>query len=69
MTEASKLKLAFSPGEAAAAAGIGRTYLFEEIRNRRLVVRKAGRRTIIEADELQRWIKSLPVRTDVLGST
>jgi excisionase family DNA binding protein len=66
MTEASTTKLAFTPSEAATAAGIGRTYLFEEIRNRRLVARKAGRRTLIEADELQRWLKSLPVRTDVL---
>ncbi len=68
MIESAGPKLAFTPSEAAAAAGIGRTYLFEEIRNRRLVARKAGRRTLIEAEELQRWIRSLPVRTDVLGA-
>jgi excisionase family DNA binding protein len=67
MVNYGQFKFAFTPAEAARVAGIGRTYLFEEIRNRRLVARKAGRRTLIEAEELQRWIKSLPVRTDVLG--
>ncbi len=67
MTEISlHKKLAFSPAEAAAAAGIGRTYLFEEIRCHRLVAKKAGRRTLIEAHELERWIRSLPTRTDLL---
>ena len=67
MADFDQFKLAFTPAEAARVAGIGRTYLFEEIRNRRLVARKAGRRTLIEAEELRRWVKSLPVRTDVLG--
>jgi excisionase family DNA binding protein len=55
-------KLAYSPAEAAEAAGVGRTLLFEEIRNQRLVARKVGRRTLIEVEELQRWIRSLPIR-------
>jgi hypothetical protein len=60
-------KLAYSPAQAAEAAGVGRTLLFEEIRCRRLVARKAGRRTLIEADELQRWIRSLPARQSDLA--
>ncbi len=58
----SSTKFAFSPAQAAEAAGVGRTFLFEEIRCRRLIARKAGRRTLIEAEELQRWIRSLPTR-------
>lgn len=58
----STLKFAFSPAQAAEAAGVGRTFLFEEIRSQRLTARKAGRRTLIEAEELQRWIRSLPTR-------
>ena len=55
-------KFAFSPAQAAEAAGVGRTFLFEEIKHRRLTARKAGRRTLIEAEELRRWIRSLPAR-------
>ena len=32
------------------------------IRNGEMIARKAGCQTIIEADELQRWIRSLPTR-------
>ena len=53
-------KVAYSPNEAAAAAGIGRTFLFEQIRLGKLPAKKAGRRTLIDADSLRRWIKSLP---------
>jgi hypothetical protein len=52
-------KVAYSPNEAA-AAGIGRTFLFEQIRLGKLPAKKAGRRTLIDSDSLRRWIKSLP---------
>ena len=39
-------KLAFSPDEAAFRAGVGRTLIFSEIKEGRLVARKAGARTL-----------------------
>lgn len=45
-----------------AVAGVSRTRIFAAIRNGEMIARKAGRQTIIEADELQRWIRSLPTR-------
>jgi excisionase family DNA binding protein len=56
------LKRAMSVEEAAKAAGVGRTLLFEEIRKGHLKARKVGRRTIITMDELDAWLKSLPVK-------
>ena len=53
-------KLAFTIEEAATAAGIGRTLIFEEIREGRLIARKVGRRTIILVADLDLWLKSRP---------
>jgi excisionase family DNA binding protein len=53
-------KRAMSVEEAAKAAGVGRTLLFEEIRKGRITARKVGRRTIIMTDELDAWLKALP---------
>ena len=41
------LKLALTIQEAAAATGVGRTTIFEEIRRNQLIARKIGRRTVI----------------------
>jgi hypothetical protein len=43
-----------------AATGIKRDKLFAAVRDGRLTARKSGRNTIVEADELRRYIKSLP---------
>ena len=53
-------RIAFSPDEAAHRAGVGRTLIFAEIRSGRLEAHKAGARTLITADALTTWIKSLP---------
>jgi excisionase family DNA binding protein len=53
-------KRAMSVEEAAKAAGVGRTLLFEEIRKGRITARKVGRRTIIMTDELDAWLNALP---------
>jgi hypothetical protein len=45
-----------------AVAGVTRTQVFEAIRAQELMARKRGRRTLIEADELRRWISTFPVR-------
>ena len=41
--------------------GIGRTKAYEEIKAGRLKARKAGRRTIITADDAEEWLSLLPV--------
>jgi excisionase family DNA binding protein len=55
-------KKAVSVNEAASLAGVGRTTLFSEIRNGRLIARKVGRRTIITTEALDSWLLSLPTR-------
>lgn len=52
-------KLAYTVAEACAAAGIGRTTLYQHIRDGRLHTFKCGRRTLIRAEELSRWLDSL----------
>jgi excisionase family DNA binding protein len=54
-------KLAYTIEEAATAAGIGRTLIFEEIRNHRLVARKIGRRTVILLKDLDAWLETRPL--------
>jgi excisionase family DNA binding protein len=56
------LKRAMSVEQAAKAAGVGRTLLFEEIRKGRITARKVGRRTIITTEALDAWPESLPVK-------
>jgi excisionase family DNA binding protein len=55
-----QFRRAMSVDEAANAAGVGRTMLFEEIRKGHITARKVGRRTIITMDDLDAWLKSLP---------
>jgi excisionase family DNA binding protein len=39
--------------------GIGRSKAYEEIKSGRLVALKVGRRTLISADDAERWLSSL----------
>lgn len=55
-------KFGFTVEEAAAAAGMGRTKVFEAIRLGKLKARKSGRRTIVLADDLRAYLASLPCR-------
>jgi excisionase family DNA binding protein len=57
-----EVKRALSVEEAAKAAGVGRTLLFEEIRKGHITARKVGRRTIIMTDDLDAWLKALPTK-------
>jgi excisionase family DNA binding protein len=52
--------LAYSIAEACAVARAGRTAIYQAIRDGELKARKRGRRTLILADDLRRWIEGLP---------
>ena len=54
--------LALPVDAAAVAAGVTRTRLYDAIARNELTARKPGKQTIIEIDELRRWIRSLPSR-------
>jgi excisionase family DNA binding protein len=54
--------IAYSIEDAPQAVGVSRTRIFEAVRKNELTARKAGRSTIIETDELKRWVRSLPTR-------
>ena len=53
-------RIAYSVHEAAKAAGIGLTKLREEIRAKRLIARKLGKRTLINVEDLNAWAANLP---------
>ena len=53
-------KLAFSVDEAAMRAGLGRDKIYEAIRGGLLDARKAGRRTLVTAEALRRYLDGLP---------
>lgn len=52
--------LAYSVEETLRLLGICRPQLYKEIRAGRLVARKLGRRTLIPADEVRRYLDALP---------
>jgi excisionase family DNA binding protein len=53
-------KLAHSVGEAASISGISRSMLYRYIAAGLLPLRKAGRRSLILADDLRKFLRSLP---------
>jgi excisionase family DNA binding protein len=57
------MQLAMTIAEACAASRIGRTRVYEAIRAGELRARKHGKRTLILADDLRRWLESLPALT------
>lgn len=48
--------LAVSPADAARLAGVGRTFIYEEIKAGRLASLKIGKRRLIKVEELNRWL-------------
>ena len=56
--------IAYSPQGAALAVGRSRTRIFKAIKDRELIARKDGRATLLEADELRRWVRSLPTTAE-----
>lgn len=59
MTDAHE-KLGMTINELIAASGLGRTSIYGQIRDGRLVARKCGRRTIILPSDATAWLESLP---------
>jgi excisionase family DNA binding protein len=53
-------QLAYTIAEACAAARIGKTAIYAFIKSGALKAVKCGRRTLIPADELERFIANLP---------
>jgi excisionase family DNA binding protein len=54
-------KLAHSIAEFAQLSGLGRSFLYVQIKSGHLPVHKAGRRTLILHDEGLAWLAKLPV--------
>lgn len=53
-------RIAYDIPAAVASTGISRTRLYKAIQEGTLTVRKSGRRTLVEAAELRRFIANLP---------
>jgi excisionase family DNA binding protein len=51
---------AYRPAQAAQRLGISRSTLYEELRTGRLHARKIGNATVITADEIDRYLATLP---------
>jgi excisionase family DNA binding protein len=61
-------RISLTPEEAAFSTGCSRTRIFEAIRNGKLVARGDGKSTIIEFEELTRWVRSLPAKGGTMRS-
>jgi hypothetical protein len=53
-------RIAHSPDQAAIVSGRSRSRIFKAIKDKELTACKDGKATIIEDDELRRWVKSMP---------
>ena len=53
-------KLAYSITELTRSSGVGRSFIYEEIKSERLNVRKAGRRTLVLIADAEAWLANLP---------
>jgi len=56
---------AYSVDEAAKNTDLGRSKLFEEIKAGNLRAKKVGRRTIVLAEDLRKYLRNLPEQRDV----
>jgi excisionase family DNA binding protein len=55
-------RIAYPLTEAAHLVGVSRTRIFDAVRKRELTARKAGRVSLVTRDDLEAWIKTLPVK-------
>lgn len=54
------MKMAYSVDEAAMRAGLGRDAIYSAVREGKLEAKKMGRRTLVTADALRRYLENLP---------
>jgi excisionase family DNA binding protein len=59
---AAVLRLAHSIAEVVKITGVGRSFIYEEIKAGRLVVKKAGRRSLVFDADLKAWLANLPAK-------
>jgi hypothetical protein len=52
--------IAYTPEQAAAATGRSRSRIFKAIKDKELTARKDGKATILEDNELRRWVRTFP---------
>lgn len=62
------IPIAYQPAQAAIASGRTRTRIFGAIKSGELKARKDGKATVIEHEELMRWVRSFPVVTRAKAS-
>ena len=62
-------KSAYTINEAVNEIGIGRTKLYAEIKDGKIQIRKIGRKSIILADELLKYLNSLPSSEEAQRNT
>jgi excisionase family DNA binding protein len=53
--------ISYTPEQAAAVTGRSRTRIFKAIKDGELTARKDGKATLLETDELRRWVRSMPI--------
>ena len=54
------IQLSYTIPEAVSATGVSRSSIYRALKAGELSARKSGRRTRIRAEELKRWLNSLP---------
>lgn len=62
-SEGPQNRLVHSIADVTKIIGIGRSFIYEEIKQGRLRVRKAGRRSLIFDADLKAWLTALPDKT------
>jgi excisionase family DNA binding protein len=58
-------RLGYSIEEFAELTGVGRSSVYKALRNGCLTARKVGKRTIIAAEEVDKWFARLPFWTQI----
>jgi excisionase family DNA binding protein len=54
------MPIALPPEEAAVVIGRSRSRIFKAIKDKELTARKDGKATLLEIEELRRWVRALP---------
>jgi excisionase family DNA binding protein len=52
--------ISYTPEQAAVVTGRSRSRIFKAIKDKELTARKDGKATLLEIDELRRWLRALP---------